>query len=91
MSLSNPLGNGKFAFDDVQSDSLNGAKFVRDLYEMANDTGKKYSVPVLWDTKLKTIVNNESSEIVQMLNSEFEDIATNKGIDLAPKALAEEI
>ena len=45
-------------------DDLYGVKFVRDLYEMANDTLGKYSVPVLWDKKLKTIVSNESSEII---------------------------
>lgn len=52
---------------------------------MANDTFGKYSVPVLWDKKLKTIVSNESAEIVEMLNSEFNDFARNKDLDLSPK------
>lgn len=43
-----------------------GARFIRDLYERSNDQLKKYSVPVLWDKKTNTIVNNESSEIVRM-------------------------
>ena len=38
------------------------------LYEKSNDTNGKYSVPVLWDKKTGTIVNNESSEILRMLN-----------------------
>lgn len=43
-----------------------GAKFIRDLYEASGDTHKKYSVPVLWDKKTNSIVNNESSEIIRM-------------------------
>jgi len=43
-----------------------GARFIRDLYERSNDELKKYSVPVLWDKKTNSIVNNESSEIVRM-------------------------
>jgi glutathionyl-hydroquinone reductase len=34
-------------------------------------------VPTLWDTKTKRIVNNESSEIIRMLNSEFQGVAGN--------------
>lgn len=51
----------------------------------------KYSVPVLWDKKSKCIVNNESAEIIRMLNSEFNDFAKNPGFDLYPKALVSKI
>lgn len=54
---------------------------------MANDTHGKYSVPVLWDRKLKTIVSNESSEIIQMFNGEFNEFAEKPKLDLAPKNL----
>eukprot|EP00349_Pseudokeronopsis_sp_Brazil_P003821 CAMPEP_0202960914 /NCGR_PEP_ID=MMETSP1396-20130829/5052_1 /ASSEMBLY_ACC=CAM_ASM_000872 /TAXON_ID= /ORGANISM="Pseudokeronopsis sp., Strain Brazil" /LENGTH=157 /DNA_ID=CAMNT_0049680443 /DNA_START=425 /DNA_END=898 /DNA_ORIENTATION=+ len=54
---------------------------------MANDTGKRYTVPVLWDKKEKTIVNNESSEIIQMFNREFNAFAKNKDLDLEPEEL----
>ena len=69
-------------------DPFNGAKSVRDLYEIAstNYTGKP-TVPVLWDKQLKTVVNNESSEIIRMLNAEFNDIAENPGLDLNPAHL----
>ncbi|OWM91530.1 uncharacterized protein LOC116214047 isoform X2 [Punica granatum] len=72
----------------AEPDPLNGAKSVRELYELAssNYTGK-YTVPVLWDKKLKTIVSNESSEIIRMLNSEFNDIAENAVLDLYPPCL----
>ncbi|XP_020252013.1 uncharacterized protein LOC109829243 isoform X3 [Asparagus officinalis] len=42
---------------------------------------------VLWDKKLKTIVNNESAEIIRMLNSEFNEIAKNPDLDLYPSHL----
>jgi len=60
---------------------------VRDLYEISNDTLGKHSVPVLWDTKTKTIVNNESSEIIVMFNSAFNQFAKRPELDLAPTSL----
>jgi hypothetical protein len=42
---------------------------------------------VLWDKQLKTVVNNESSEIIRMLNAEFNGIARNPGLDLYPAHL----
>ncbi|KAL0910241.1 hypothetical protein M5K25_021202 [Dendrobium thyrsiflorum] len=69
-------------------DTLNGAKSIRELYELANSNYcGKYTVPVLWDKKLKTIVNNESSEIIRMLNTEFNEIAKNADLDLYPSHL----
>ncbi|XP_077250968.1 uncharacterized protein LOC143890249 isoform X2 [Tasmannia lanceolata] len=76
----------------AEPDPLNGAKSIRELYELAstNYTGK-YTVPVLWDKKLKTIVSNESSEIIRMLNSEFNDMAENAPLDLYPNNLEDVI
>lgn len=76
----------------AEPDPLYGARSIRQLYELAsaNYTGK-YSVPVLWDKKLKTIVNNESSEIIRMLNSEFNDMAENAALDLYPPHLQPKI
>jgi putative glutathione S-transferase len=45
-----------------------GAKTIREIYEKVGDTAHKYTVPVLFDKKTKKIVNNESSEIMQMFN-----------------------
>ncbi|XP_023645635.1 uncharacterized protein LOC17876865 isoform X1 [Capsella rubella] len=69
-------------------DRLNGAKSIRELYDIAspNYTGK-YTVPVLWDKKLKTIVNNESSEIIRMFNTKFNHVAENPSLDLYPPNL----
>lgn len=51
----------------------------------------QFYVQVLWDKKQKTIVNNESSEIIHMLNSEFNDIAENAALDLYPAHLQNQI
>lgn len=49
------------------------------------------TVPVLWDKQTKTIVNNESAEIIVMLNSELNEFAKNPTIDLYPENLKEKI
>ncbi|GAB4829519.1 hypothetical protein Ancab_019192 [Ancistrocladus abbreviatus] len=73
-------------------DPLNGVRSLRTLYEFANSnyTGR-YSVPVLWDKKRNTIVNNDSAEIIRMFNSEFNDYAGNPGLDLYPTLLRSQI
>jgi putative glutathione S-transferase len=48
------------------------------------------TVPVLWDKKRETIVNNESSEIIRMLNSAFDDYSNSK-MDYYPESLRKEI
>ncbi|KAL5842740.1 hypothetical protein ACOSQ3_013343 [Xanthoceras sorbifolium] len=76
----------------AEPDPLNGAKSIRDLYEFASTNySGKYTVPVLWDKKLKTIVNNESSEIIRMFNTEFNDIAENAAMDLYPPEMRDQI
>ncbi|XP_059065708.1 uncharacterized protein LOC131061430 isoform X3 [Cryptomeria japonica] len=76
----------------AKPDILNGAKTIRELYELASiNYSGKYTVPVLWDKKRKTIVNNESSEIIRMLNTEFNDIAIYPNLDLYPPHLQTQI
>ncbi|KAJ9557510.1 hypothetical protein OSB04_012124 [Centaurea solstitialis] len=73
-------------------DPFNGAKSIRALYELASGNySGKYTVPVLWDKKLKTIVNNESEEIIRMINTEFNEIAENPTLDLYPSHLQSQI
>lgn len=50
-----------------------------------------YYLQVLWDKKLKTIVSNESAEIIRMLNTEFNNIAENASLDLYPCELQAKI
>ncbi|XP_072985517.1 uncharacterized protein [Typha latifolia] len=72
----------------AEPDPLNGAKSIRGLYELASSNySGKFTVPVLWDKKLKTIVSNESAEIIRMFNTEFNDIAENADLDLYPPHL----
>ena len=63
-------------FPGCMPDTVNGARCLREVYTKADPRySGRVTVPVLWDKETGTIVNNESSEIIRMLNSEFEDIA----------------
>jgi len=60
-------------------DHLHGFKFAHEIYTRADkDFTGQITVPILWDKKLNTIVNNESSEIIRMLNSEFNEFTDVK-------------
>lgn len=72
-------------------DPLLGATFMHELYTHADPhVSGRATVPVLWDRETDTIVNNESADIVRMLNSGFGTIASD-AIDLYPEALRPEI
>lgn len=77
--------------DDVIQDSVNQVSRMFQVYVLADPqyTGR-VTVPVLWDKKTKTIVNNESSEIIRMLNSAFDDIGATPG-DYYPAELQSQI
>jgi putative glutathione S-transferase len=78
-------------FPDCVPDRVNGFHFLHQAYSAASPkyTGK-VTVPTLWDTKTRRIVNNESSEIIRMLNTEFKGIAGDD-TDYYPAPLREEI
>ncbi len=72
-------------------DEINGKSKLSEIYLLAQPRySGRVSVPVLWDKKRKTIVNNESSEIIRILNSAF-DALTNNHADYYPQALRPEI
>jgi glutathionyl-hydroquinone reductase len=79
------------AFPDCTPDALNGFHYLHEAYTASEQryTGK-VTVPTLWDNKTRRIVNNESSEIIRMLNSEFADVAGDSP-DFYPKPLRAEI
>jgi len=56
---------------------------------MVGFTGHKFTVPILWDKQTSTIVNNESSEIVRILNSAFNGLAKQPELDLYPEVKKE--
>jgi putative glutathione S-transferase len=83
------LGEGGWAFRTP--DPLFGARFAYEVYLKAipNFTGR-CTVPILWDKKTGTIVNNESAEIIRMLNREFAAF-TGDRVDYYPEELASQI
>lgn len=90
----NQDGNGgpfPASYGKNSPDPFVGAKSIREVYEYAGDSDGKYSVPILWDKKQKTIVNNESSEIIRMFNSRFNSLAKNPELDLYPESIRDAI
>eukprot|EP00816_Leptocylindrus_hargravesii_P002661 CAMPEP_0196810350 /NCGR_PEP_ID=MMETSP1362-20130617/10161_1 /TAXON_ID=163516 /ORGANISM="Leptocylindrus danicus, Strain CCMP1856" /LENGTH=349 /DNA_ID=CAMNT_0042185293 /DNA_START=136 /DNA_END=1185 /DNA_ORIENTATION=- len=79
------------AYPGNEPDPIKNSFAVRDLYEFAQDTNGKYTVPILWDKKLNTIVNNESSEIIRMLSSKFNEFAKNPDLDIYPETMRKSI
>ena len=78
-------------FPGCDPDDLNGATYLHEIYtQIAPDYTGRATVPVLWDKQRRTIVNNESSEIIRMLNRAF-DAHGASTIDLYPDVLADEI
>lgn len=73
------------------ADPIHGARFLHRVYAAA-DPGYsgRVTVPVLWDRERRTIVNNESAEIIRMLNSEFAEVGAT-GPDFFPEPLRAEI
>lgn len=73
------------------ADPLTGARRLYEVYQLADRhyTGK-VTVPVLWDKQRRTIVSNESADIVRMFNSEFNQL-TGDSSDYYPAELASEI
>lgn len=74
----------------TDGDPLHGLAYLRDLYiKAAPQYTGRVTVPVLWDRKHQTIVNNESAELIRMLNSDFGALAS--GPDFYPEPLRDEI
>src|SRR5207244_13029584 len=83
-----PKGQGwaySQGFDDLRPED--GAFHVHQVYTAAkSDYTGRATVPVLWDRERRTIVNNESSEIIRMLNSDFDEFG-DAALDLYPQTL----
>ncbi|MFD1597713.1 glutathione S-transferase family protein [Halobellus rarus] len=76
-------------FSEEYPDPLYGEEFLRDVYTRADSafTGR-VTVPVLWDREKETVVNNESREIMRMLDTEF---GGPNGVDLWPEGHREAV
>lgn len=77
--------------DGATGDTLYGLDFLHQIYTKADPAySGRVTVPVLWDKQGQTIVSNESSEIIRMLNSAFDEWG-DASVDLYPRALRAEI
>lgn len=78
-------------YPGATEDQLYQSNFLYEIYRKADPDFKGLvTVPVLWDKQRETIVNNESSEIIRMLNSAF-DAYTNVDVDFYPQSLRAQI
>lgn len=84
-----PSGDeGIWVFDSLEEN----CRTLPELYQLTEPGYQgRSTVPVLWDKETKTIVNNESAEIIVMLNSQFNQWAKNPHLDLYPEILKEQI
>jgi putative glutathione S-transferase len=70
------------------TDTVNGFQFLGEAYTATDPNYHgRVTVPVLWDTKTKRIVNNCEDDICRMFNNVFNDFAANKAADLFPKEI----
>jgi putative glutathione S-transferase len=78
-------------FDGATGDELYKCNYLYQIYQKAKaDYSGKVTVPVLWDKKENTIINNESSEIIRILNTAFNELTGNED-DYYPAPMQEEI
>ena len=79
-------------FMDHEPDPIKGFDFLSEHYNLTDpEFNARVTVPLLWDKQENRAVNNESSEIIRMLNSEFNAWAENPALDLYPEDLRDEI
>jgi len=88
VSVVEPVMTQGWSFSDALPDHLHGFQYLHQLYSAADPqyTGRVL-VPALWDKKTRTIVSNESSEIMRMFDAAF----TGNDVDLYPIALRPQI
>ena len=95
-AVSSFMGDEGWAFYDepgVVPDTVNGARYLREVYQRAhpNYTGR-VTTPVLWDKEKGTIVNNESRDIIRMFDHEFDAVPDAKPeVNFCPEDLREEV
>jgi len=77
--------------DGCTPDSLHGSDYLRELYVRADpEATGRVTVPVLWDRKEDIIVNNESAEVLRMLDTEMDEFAS-RDVDLYPEGYRDEV
>jgi glutathionyl-hydroquinone reductase len=85
------MGDDGWEFGEDDPEPLFGAKYLRDIYLQARPSySGRVTVPVLWDKQTRTIVNNESRDVMRMLDTAFDAFAKNP-VTLAPPELVPRI
>lgn len=78
-------------YPGADGDQVNGKDFVHQLYTLTDpQCSGRVTVPILWDTRTRRIVNNESAEILRILNTAFDEWG-NAALDLYPEAMRADI
>jgi len=93
-TFSNTAGYGRFgAMPNTTVDTVNGFRTIREVYDSQKDKyTHTYSVPILYDKKTKSIVCNESAQIIEFFNKEFNDLSgVKKELDLSPVELKKDM
>lgn len=93
MTAVDPVRDEKgWKFTAEEPDPIHGFEYLAQAYHRTDpEFDDRFTVPLLWDTETDRAVNNESSEIIRMLNSEFDQWAKNPDLDLYPEDLRPEI
>jgi putative glutathione S-transferase len=88
------MGDDGWTFEpgpNVVPDTVNGATRLYQIYQLADpQCTSRVTVPVLWDKKERTIVSNESADIIRMFNSAFDGLGAKAG-DYYPEPQRAEI
>ena len=89
------MGENGWTFSEAPGcipDTVNGARYLYEVYRKAvPDYTGRVTTPTLWDRERETIVSNESSDIMRMLNAEFDAVAGHPERDYYPADLRERI
>ncbi|SDF65496.1 glutathione S-transferase family protein [Dyella sp. 333MFSha] len=88
------MGDEGWTFEPAEGvvpDDVNGVRRIYELYKRADPAvSGRASVPVLWDKQRRTIVSNESADIIRMFNDAFDGVGARRG-DYYPQDLRAEI
>jgi len=77
--------------DGCTPDTVNESDYLREVYVQADPNADcRVTVPVLWDRERDTVVNNESAEIMRMLDTAFDGLA-GRDVDLYPEGYRDEV
>lgn len=92
MTVVDPLRDERGWRFTYEPDPVNGFQFLAEAYAATDPSfDGRVTTPTLWDTQTNKVLNNESSDVIVMLNSEFDEFARNPGLDLYPAELRDEI